>query len=409
MPDQRLIDDLMIGAVDVLPEGALEEKFALAEREGRPLRVKLGVDPTAPDIHLGHTVVLNKLRQFQDAGHVAVLIIGDYTARIGDPSGRSKTRPRLDGAVIDANATTYQEQAFLILDDDPARLEVRYNGEWLASLSMEQLFEITATTTVARILERDDFAKRWAAHQPISVLEMLYPFAQGYDSVAVRADIELGGTDQIFNLFMGRDLQQHFGQPPQAIMTLDILPGTDGVERMSKSTGNYIGVTEDPRDIYGKVMSIPDEVMMTYYRLLTVHHADEFARMEADLASGVADPRDLKARLAREIITRLRGPEAAAAAEEHFDRVFRRHEAADDLQELTLEACDVEDDTVYLPKVMERWFGLTRSEGRRRIEQGGVSLDGEPVTTLAVPTAHLVGRRLKAGKSARVQGIVRRA
>ena len=269
MPDRRLIDDLMIGAVDVLPEGALEEKLALAEREGRPLRVKLGVDPTAPDIHLGHTVVLNKLRQFQDAGHTVVLIIGDYTARIGDPSGRSKTRPRLDGAVIDANARTYQEQALLILDDDPAKLEVRYNGEWLAPLTMEQLFEITATTTVARILERDDFAKRWEAHQPISVLEMLYPFAQGYDSVAIRADIEIGGTDQVFNLFMGRDLQQYFGQAPQAIMTLDILPGTDGVERMSKSTGNYIGVTEDPRDVYGKVMSVPDEVLMTYYRLLT--------------------------------------------------------------------------------------------------------------------------------------------
>ena len=281
--------------------------------------------------------MLNKLRQFQDAGHVAVLIIGDYTARIGDPSGRSKTRPRLDGAVIDANAKTYQDQAFLILDDDPAKLEMRYNGEWLAPLTMEQLFEITATTTVARILERDDFAKRWEAHQPISMLEMLYPFAQGYDSVAIRADIELGGTDQVFNLFMGRDLQQYFGQAPQAIMTMDILPGTDGVERMSKSTGNYIGVTEDPRDVYGKVMSVPDEVMMTYYRLLTSHHADEFAQLEAELASGAVAPRDAKARLAREIITRLRGAEAAAAAEEHFDTVFRRHEAADDLQELALE------------------------------------------------------------------------
>ena len=277
MPDQRLIDDLMIGAVDVLPEGALEEKLALAERCAPTANVPRtvlagpdalavdwefpafakprGVDPTAPDIHLGHTVVLNKLRQFQDAGHVVVLIIGDYTARIGDPSGRSKTRPRLDGAVIDANARTYQEQALLILDADPAKLEVRFNGEWLAPLTMEQLFEITATTTVARILERDDFAKRWEAHQPISMLEMLYPFAQGYDSVAVEADIEIGGTDQVFNLFMGRDLQQHFGQPPQAIMTLDILPGTDGVERMSKSTGNYIAVNEDPRDVYGKVMS----------------------------------------------------------------------------------------------------------------------------------------------------------
>jgi tyrosyl-tRNA synthetase len=409
VPDQRLIDDLLIGTVDVLPEGALEEKLALSEREGRPLRVKLGVDPTAPDIHLGHTVVLNKLRQFQDAGHVAVLIIGDYTARIGDPSGRSKTRPRLSGAEIDANAKTYREQAFLILDQDPARLEMPCNSEWLAALTMEELFEITATTTVARILERDDFARRWQAHQPISVLEMLYPFAQGYDSVAVRADIELGGTDQIFNLFMGRDLQQHFGQEPQSIMTLDILPGTDGVERMSKSTGNYIGVTEDPRDVYGKLMSIPDDVMMTYYSLLTSHHADDLVRMGQELAAGRANPRDLKAQLAREVITRLRGRGAAAAAEGHFERVFRRHEVGDDLQTLVLEPADLEGDEVFLPAVMERWFGQTRSEWRRRIQQGGVSLDGEPVTTLAVPAAALAGRHLKAGKSATAQGLVTRS
>jgi tyrosyl-tRNA synthetase len=404
--DQRLIDDLLVGAVEVLPEGSLQEKLAVAEREARPLRVKLGVDPTAPDIHLGHTVVLNKLRQFQDAGHVAVLIIGDYTARIGDPSGRSKTRPRLDGAVIDTNAKTYQEQAFLILDDDPAKLEMPYNSEWLASMTMEQLFEITSTTTVARILERDDFAKRWAAHQPISMLEMLYPLAQGYDSVAVNADIELGGTDQKFNLFMGRDLQEHFGQRPQAVMTLDILPGTDGVERMSKSMGNYIGVTEDPRDMYGKIMSVPDSTMMTYYRLLTPHHADEFAGLEQQLKSGAANPRDLKARLAREIITRLRGASAAHAAEEHFDRVFRRHEAGEDLQTLTMLGDDLEGDDVFLPKVMERWFGQTRSEWRRRIQQGGVSLDGEPVTSLAMPAASLAGRRLKAGKSATQQGVI---
>jgi len=406
--DRRLVDDLMVGAVEVLPEGALEQKLDLAEREGRPLRVKLGVDPTAPDIHLGHTVVLNKLRQFQDAGHVAVLIIGDYTARIGDPSGRSKTRPRLDGAIIDANAKTYQDQAFLILDDDPAKLEIRHNGEWLAPLTTEQIFELTATTTVARILERDDFAKRWAAHQPISLLEMLYPLAQGYDSVCIDADIELGGTDQKFNLFMGRDLQEYFGQPPQAIMTMDILPGTDGVERMSKSTGNYIGVTEDPRDQYGKVMSIPDETMMKYFRLLTPHHADELARMDEELASGAVNPRDLKARLAREIITRLRGAAAAAAAEEHFDRVFRRHEAAEDLRDLALEPADVGDGgDVFVPAVLERWFGQTRSEWRRRIQQGGVSLDGEPLTQLAVPAAALAGRRLKAGKSAKVQGLVK--
>ncbi len=404
MIDRRLIDDLCIGAVDVLPEGALEAKLATAEREDRPLRVKLGVDPTAPDIHLGHTVVLNKLRQFQDAGHVAVLIIGDYTARIGDPSGRSKTRPRLDGAIIDANAKTYQEQAFLILDNDPAKLEVRFNGEWLAPLTTEQIFELTATTTVARILERDDFAKRWAAHQPISLLEMLYPLAQGYDSVAVRADIELGGTDQVFNLFVGRDLQEYFGQEPQALMTMSILPGTDGAERMSKSTGNYIGVTEDPRDIYGKVMSIPDETMMTYYRLLTRHHANELAAMEAALAEGTVNPRDLKARLAREIITNLHGEPAALAAEEHFDRVFRRHEVAGDVQELVLEPSDLEDGRVFLPAVLERWFGQTRSEWRRRIQQGGVSLDGEVLKDLAIPATDLQSRHLKAGKSAQFQG-----
>ena len=406
MPDQRLIDDLTVGTVEVLPAGILTAKLASAEREGRPLRVKLGVDPTAPDIHLGHTVVLNKLRQFQDAGHVAVLIIGDYTARIGDPSGRSKTRPRLDPEVIDANARTYQEQALLILDDDPARLEMPHNGEWLAPLTTEEIFELAATTTVARILERDDFAKRWAAHQPISMLEMLYPLAQGYDSVAVRADIELGGTDQKFNLFMGRDLQQYFGQEPQAVMTLDILPGTDGVERMSKSMGNYIGVNEDPRDLYGKLMSIPDEVIMTYFRLLTPHHADEIAALDQGLASGALNPRDVKAQLAREILTRLRGAAAASGAEEHFDRVFRRHEAAGDLQELRLDPDDVDEGRVFLPKVMERWFGATRSEWRRRIAQGGVSLDGEPVSELALPLEALVGRRLKAGKSAAAQGLI---
>ncbi len=408
MTDRTSLADLSLGAVEVLPEGSLEAKLAAAEREGRPLRIKLGVDPTAPDIHLGHTVVLNKLRQFQDAGHVAVLIIGDYTARIGDPSGRSKTRPRLDASVIDANAKTYQEQAFLILDDDPAKLEVRFNSEWLAGLTTDQLFELTSTTTVARILERDDFAKRWAAHQPISMLEMLYPLAQGYDSVVVHSDLELGGTDQKFNLFMGRDLQEYFGQRPQAVMTLEILPGTDGVERMSKSTGNYIGVTEDPRDIYGKVMSVPDSAMMTYYRLLTLHSADELARLEAALAAGERNPRDAKAQLAREIITRLAGAEAAASAEEHFDAVFRRREAAVDLQELRLEASDVEDgESVFLPAVMERWFGQTRSEWRRRITQGGVSLDGEPVASLALPLASLVGRRIKAGKSAKTQGVIR--
>ncbi|HJW76872.1 MAG TPA: tyrosine--tRNA ligase [Thermoleophilia bacterium] len=406
MADKRLVEDLRIGTVEVLPEGALEEKLELAEHEGRPLRVKLGVDPTAPDIHLGHTVVLNKLRQFQDAGHVAVLIIGDYTARIGDPSGRSRIRPRLDPAIIDANAQTYQEQAFYILDDDPEKLDVRYNGEWLGDLTMEEVFGLMATTTVARILERDDFEQRFSSHQPISLLEMFYPLAQGYDSVAVRADIELGGTDQKFNLFMGRDLQEHFGQPPQAVMTLDILPGTDGLERMSKSTGNYIGVTEDPRDIYGKVMSIPDATMPTYFRLLTAHHAFELDEIERALRAGEVNPRDLKARLAREIITRVRGGEAAADAEEHFERVFRRHEVPVDLPTLQLLPEEVENGSVYLPRVMERWFGITRSDARRRIVQGGVSLDGETVVSLTLPAEVLRGRHIKAGKSAALQAFI---
>jgi len=405
--DKRLIADLSVGAVDILPEGSLAAKLDLAEREGRQLRVKLGVDTTAPDIHLGHTVVLNKLRQFQDAGHKAVLIIGDYTARIGDPSGRSKTRPRLDPAAIDANAKTYQEQAFLILDPSPDKLELRFNGEWLSILTMEELFEITSTTTVAQILERDDFATRWTAHQPISMLEMLYPLAQGYDSVAIHADIELGGTDQKFNLLVGRDLQAYFGQPAQAIMTLDILPGTDGVERMSKSTGNYIGVTEDPRDIYGKVMSIPDAAMLAYYRLLSGLHADEIAALEADIDSGSADPRDTKAALAHRLIARLHGEDAAAMAEEHFERVFRRHEVAEDLADLVLLPEDDEDGSVYLPKAMARWFAITRSDARRRLEQGGVTIDGETCTALSVPSEGLPGKRIKAGKAARFQGIVR--
>jgi tyrosyl-tRNA synthetase len=408
MADRALIDDLSVGTVDVLPDGVLAAKLDAAARAGRRLRIKLGVDPTAPDLHLGHTVVLNKLRQFQDAGHVAVLIIGDYTARIGDPSGLSKTRPRLDPAVIDENARTYQEQAFLILDPDPERLEVRCNGEWLAPLTMEQLFEIAATTSVARILERDDFEKRFHAHQPISMLEMLYPLAQGYDSVAVRSDIELGGTEQKFNLFMGRDLQQYFGQEPQGIMTVDILPGTDGVERMSKSLGNYVGVSEDPRDVYGKLMSIPDEVILTYFRLLTPRHASEIAGFERGLATGEINPRDLKARLAREIIARLRGEAAASEAEEHFDRVFRRHEAGADVQTLTLEAADVADGAVFLPAVMERWFGISRSEARRRIVQGGVTLDGATMTELSVPAGDLAGAHVKAGKSATFQGVVAR-
>src|SRR3954463_15507854 len=280
---------LLRNAVDALPEGQLEKQLA----EGRPLRVKLGIDPTAPDIHLGHTVVLRKLREFQDLGHTVVLIVGDYTARVGDPSGRSATRPQLDPEEVDRNAETFKRQAFTVLD--PERTEIRRNGEWL-DMPMEDLFRLARTATVAQLLERDDFAKRYSAHEPISVLELLYPLLQGYDSVAVRSDVELGGTDQKFNLLLARDVQQAYGVPPQSIMTLPILPGTDGVQRMSKSAGNYVGVTEAPEEIFGKVMSIPDEVMPIWSSLLVDEPFDPGEH-----------PNQAKRRLARLIVARFHG------------------------------------------------------------------------------------------------------
>src|SRR3954447_21348762 len=262
-------EQLLRNAHESLPAGGLARKLEEAAREGRPLRVKLGLDPTAPDIHLGHTVVLQKLREFQDLGHRVVLIVGDYTARVGDPSGRTATRPVLSGEEIDANARTYQEQAFDVLLDDAQLLEVRFNSEWL-DMSMQDLFALARTTTVAQLLERDDFAKRWSARAPISLLELLYPLMQGYDSVAVRSDVELGGTDQTFNLLLARDVQRAYGQPEQSVLTMPILPGTDGVEKMSKSVGNHIGITDPPEEMYGRTLSLPDQAMDTWFSLLAV-------------------------------------------------------------------------------------------------------------------------------------------
>ncbi|HVE67408.1 MAG TPA: tyrosine--tRNA ligase [Solirubrobacteraceae bacterium] len=371
------------GAEESLPAGGLEDKLRTAEREGRPLRVKLGIDPTAPDIHLGHVVVLDKLRAFQDAGHVVVLIVGDYTARVGDPSGRSSTRPVLSGEEIDANAQTFQDQAHRVLDPDPAKVEVRRNGEWL-NMPVDDLFALARTTTVAQILERDDFAQRFGAREPISVLELLYPLLQGYDSVAVRADVELGGTDQKFNLLLGRDVQRAYGQPEQVALTMPILPGTDGVQRMSKSLGNYVGVTEPPEEIYGKTLSIPDDAMPTWYRLL-LHE-------EPDPALG---PRDRKRLLARRLVERFHGAEAAAGAEAGFDRVHVAREAPAEIEESSFAAGD---GSVHLPAVLEDVFGLSRSEARRLIAQGGVRLDGEPVPDPDVAAERLDGAVLQVGK-----------
>jgi tyrosyl-tRNA synthetase len=357
-------------AVDSLPEGALAAKLVEAGKEGRQLRVKLGIDPTAPDIHLGHAVVLGKLREFQDAGHLVVLIIGDYTARVGDPSGRSSLRPMLTGEQIDANAATFQEQAVKILDQDPRRLEVRHNGEWL-DMPMVDLLGLVRTTTAAQILEREDFAKRWAAGEPISILELLYPLLQGYDSVAIDADVELGGTDQKFNLLLGRDIQRHYGKPQQAVMTMPILVGTDGTRKMSKSLGNQIGITDSPSEMYGKTMAIPDEAMEEYYRLLIDPRSGGVAGDRGDLQGSSA--RDAKRRLARELVAWLHGEEEAETAAKEFDRVFSAHELPSDIEDAPLPDAE----TVHLPALIAEQFGGSRSEARRLLDQGGVWLGDE--------------------------------
>jgi tyrosyl-tRNA synthetase len=369
-------------AVDCLPEGGLRRKLTL----GRPLRVKLGIDPTAPDIHLGFTVVLQKLREFQDLGHTVVLIIGDYTARVGDPSGRSSTHPVLSPAEIDANARTFQDQALKVLDSDPNRLEVVHNGEWL-DMSMEELFALLRTTTVAQLLERDDFAKRFSARQPISVLELLYPLLQGYDSVAVRADVELGGTDQKFNLLLGRDIQRAFGQEEQVVLTVPLLTGTDGERKMSKSFDNYIGVTEPPGEMYGKTLSIPDDSLALWYSLL----------LGSSVPDGVG-PRDAKRSLARALASRFHGDDAAAAAEAEFDRIHVRHEVPSDIA--AVEWASEDGAQVHLPALLAKAFGVSTSEARRTLGQGGVRIDGAPVDTgvLDLSAEAIDGRVLQLGK-----------
>jgi tyrosyl-tRNA synthetase len=379
-------------AADCLPAGGLERKLAHAQEAGRPLRVKLGIDPTAPDIHLGFTVVLGKLREFQELGHTVVLIVGDYTARVGDPSGRSATRPVLSAEQIEANAATFRQQALKVLDAE--RLELRRNGEWL-EMGAEELFGLMRTTTVARMLERDEFAKRMAAGAPISLLELLYPLLQGYDSVAVRADVELGGTDQTFNLLLGRDVQSAYGQPEQAILTMPILPGTDGERKMSKSYGNYIGVTEPPQEIYGKTLRIPDAVLATWHELL----------LGEPLPDGVA-PRDAKRALARALVERFHDAGAAAEAERAFDRVHRDHELPEEVPEAALVANG--DGVVHLPAQLAATFGISSSQARRLLDQGGVRLDGAVVAAspLDRPAAELDGRVVQLGRRrfARLRG-----
>jgi tyrosyl-tRNA synthetase len=370
--------DLTLGSVDVLPAGELERRLGA----GRPLRVKLGIDPTAPDIHLGHVVVLEKLRQFQAAGHFAVMIIGDYTARVGDPSGRSALRPTLSPEEIAANSRTFQEQAFKILDPDLT--EVRYNSEWLEMPSAE-LFGLARRFTVARLLERDDFTNRMAAAEPVSLLELLYPVLQGYDSVAVDADVELGGTEQRFNLLFGRDVQTSFGQVPQVVMTVPILPGTDGVRKMSKSLGNYVGVTEPAAEIFGKLMSVPDEAMPLYWELLLGEELDESRH-----------PNEAKRDFARRICDRFAGAGSGAAAEARFNQIHQDREIPADVPVHRIEIGG----DVHLPVLLREAFGVSGSEARRLLAQGAVRLDGEPVPRdrLDVPSEELVDRVVQIGK-----------
>ncbi|HEX5894278.1 MAG TPA: tyrosine--tRNA ligase [Solirubrobacterales bacterium] len=371
---------------EALPEGRLAEQLA----SGKPLRVKLGIDPSTPDIHLGHVVVLTKLAQFQRAGHTVILILGDFTARVGDPSGRDTTRPVLTQEEIEANVKTYQEQAFKVLDRSAT--EVRFNSEWL-DLPAQKLFELLGRVTVARLLEREDFTKRMRADQPISSLELLYPLLQGYDSVAIESDVELGGTDQKFNLLFARDIQRGYGVPEQSIITMPILPGIDGKQKMSKSLGNYVGVTDPPEDMFGKLMRIPDAALGTYYELLLGEAAPE------------GDPMGAKRALGRRIVERFHDAEAAAAAEERFDTVHVAREVPEDIPELLLRDADGvpeegADGEVHMPALIAGAFEISTSEARRLIAQGGVKLDGASLAPerLDVPVRELSGRVLQVGK-----------
>ncbi len=367
--------ELTKNAVHVLPEGGLEAKLAL----GRPLRVKLGIDVTTPDVTLGHGVPLQRMAAFQREGHIGVLIVGDYTTRIGDPSGRSVKRPVLSGEEIDRNAQQYFEQASAIIDAE--RTEVRFNSEWLGKLDYAEIVRLTSTATVARLLERDDFAKRFAEQAPISVSELLYPIMQGYDSVAVEADVELGGTDQLYNLLMGREVQQAYGQEPQVALTGELLVSWDE-QLMSQSKGNYIGLAEAPEEQFGKAMRIPDAQLGQWYRLV----------MDEDVPAG--DPLEAKLALARFIVTRSHGEEAAQEAEAHFTRVVREGRAPDDVPEAALP----EGDPVHLPALLAELFGVSTSEARRLLEQGAVRVNDEVVTELDLPRERLAGALLQAGK-----------
>jgi tyrosyl-tRNA synthetase len=383
-PITREIEDALAlvkrGCDELLIEAEFAQKLARARATGKPLRCKLGLDPTAPDIHLGHTVVLNKLRQLQDLGHTVIFLIGDFTGMIGDPSGRNTMRPPLSREEIEANAKTYFEQAALVLDRE--RTEIRYNSEWSEPLGAAGLIKLAARYTLARLLERDDFSKRFRDNTPIAMHELLYPLMQGYDSVALRSDIELGGTDQKFNLLVGRELQRHYGQEPQCVLTMPLLEGLDGVEKMSKSKNNYIGIAEAPDEMFGKVMSISDELMWRWYDLVSARRNDEIAAFKREAAEG-RNPRDIKVLLAKEIVARFHSVRAADAAEQAFNERFRAGTAPDDMPELTL-ASEAAGGLGIAAALKLAGLAPSTSEAVRNLEQGGVKVDGERVNDRAL-------------------------
>ncbi|MCL5986143.1 MAG: tyrosine--tRNA ligase [Actinobacteria bacterium] len=407
----KQLKEIKKGVVDLISEAELIARIQYSINKRLPMRVKLGIDPTAPDIHLGHSVILNKLRQFQDLGHIAVLIIGDYTARIGDPSGRSETRPQLSMERIDQNARTYVEQVFKILDK--SRTEVRFNGEWLSTLKLEDIIKLTSKFTIARLLERDDFNKRFTENAPISLMELLYPIMQGYDSVAVMSDIELGGTEQKFNLLIGRYLQKEFNQMPQLVMTMPILVGLDGVNRMSKSLGNYVGINEGPDEIFGKIMSMPDSSMRSYFELVSSFSFDEIKSMFNEMEKNNTNPSYIKRILAKDIVTRFHSMNAAINAEKEFDRIFKQKNVPSNIEVYSIHISDINDvknrDLIWVPRLLkEAGLAPSTSEAIRLINAGSVSIHdmaapaSGPVfisdPDLEFSMADLDGKVLKVGK-----------
>lgn len=385
------------GTIEIVPEDGLRAKLKKSQETGKPLKIKLGLDPTAPYIHLGHAVVLRKMRQFQDFGHEVIIIIGDFTASIGDPSGKSITRPQLSEEDIRENAKTYYDQYTMILD--PAKTKVVFNSEWLGKLSFSDVIKVVSKVTVARILERDDFETRLAEGRPISMHELLYPVCQAFDSVELQADVEVGGTDQKFNILMGRDLQTQYGQEEQVGLFMPILTGLDGVQKMSKSLGNYVGVTDEPNDMFGKLMSIADDMMPNFFELCTDVPLEEIEQIKQDLASGKAHPMAVKKRLAREIVSIYHSSEAGAEAQAEFERVFSSREVPQDMPEVTLKSEDLEDGSIRLVKLItSAGLAPSSSEARRLIQSGAVSVDGAKQTDVTGSLKIVDGQILKVGK-----------